>query len=340
MKVVILPEYPLPIVCGGIEIRSLRTLSALQSINIDAHLLEYYDKEQSFDILHLFGNPPSLYEICYYLDRTKKLVISTVFGAHKIPSIKENIAVPFVSKIANIAYQKTDYDRLKFVFTRADQMICLNNLEMKYLVNKYNVPKEKITIINNAANDSYFTALPDIFIEKYGLSDFVLFIGNITKRKSPQILAEILCELNLKGVFIGQPFGSEVDYCTKFQQTVNKSSDLFWIKGLPHDDPLLLSAYAAAKVFCLPSVSETQPQSALEAMAAGTPVILGDFPYAYQPPFENTIKVNPGNKEELKSAIQNAMKQKSFNIARLSDEYRWNKVAEKIAQVYSEISAK
>ena len=115
--------------------------------------------------------------------------------------------------------------------------------------------------------------------------------------------------------------------------------NLMWIPGLDYDDPLLSSAFATSKVLCLPSIAETQPLAAMEAMAVG-PAILGDFPYAYQPPFENTIKINPSNKEELKSAIQNAMKQKSSNIDRLSDEYRWNKVAEKIAQVYSEISAK
>jgi glycosyltransferase involved in cell wall biosynthesis len=343
MQVRVLPEYPLGIACGGIELRCLKTVAALNKYkkeDITVKLLDYYNPDDDFDILHLFGNPPSFYEICYHLDKPKKLVISTVLGAHKMPSIKERIAVSFISKMASLAYQRTDNERLKFIFTRANRIICLNDLEKKYLINKFNVTEEKITIVNNAANDNYFAASADLFIEKYRMSDFVLFIGNITKRKNPLILAQILCLLNIKGVFIGHPLGSEINYITKFEQTIKKSPNLLWIKGLDHDDPLLISAYASAKVFCLPSVSETQPQAALEAMSAGTPVIIGDFPYAYQPPFEKSIKVNPADKEALISAIKYAMEQNSSNVSRLPDEYRWNAVAEKINHIYFEVSKK
>lgn len=84
------------------------------------------------------------------------------------------------------------------------------------------------------------------------------------------------------------------------KEVITASPNLKWIPELNYDDPLLSRAFAAAKALCLPSIAETRPFVALEAMAAGTTVILRDFPYAYQPPFENSIKINPGNKEELK----------------------------------------
>jgi len=337
MKIIILPEYPLPILCGGIEIRSLRTLSALQSMNIDAQLINYFDRNQEFDILHLFGNPASWYEICYHIDKSKKIVISTVFGAEKMPSLKEVIAVSISSNVASLAHQKTDYLRLKYVFSRADHLICLNRLEMMYLMKKYNVPEGKISIINNAVKDSYFKSCPNDFTNKYNISDFVLYVGNITKRKNPLALAKVLQRIKLKGVFIGQSIGSEGDYHLKFKEVVDCSPNIIWIKGLPHDHPLLLSAYAAAKVFCLPSISETQPQSALEAMAAGNAIILGDFPYAYQTPFEEASKVNPDDIEAFTLEVKTLMNTKKNKELLLPKEYLWENVACKIGDVYSNV---
>ena len=42
-----------------------------------------------------------------------------------------------------------------------------------------------------------------------------------------------------------------------------------WLGASDHDDPLLASAYAAARVFALPSWFETPGLAALEAALAG-----------------------------------------------------------------------
>jgi glycosyltransferase involved in cell wall biosynthesis len=42
-----------------------------------------------------------------------------------------------------------------------------------------------------------------------------------------------------------------------------------------HDDPMLASAYAAAAVFALPSQGEQYPLTVIEALAAGTPALVG-----------------------------------------------------------------
>jgi len=129
---------------------------------------------------------------------------------------------------------------------------------------------------------------------------------------------------------------NEVEYSKAFENIISRSPKLNWINNLNYDDPLLSSAFAAAKVLCLPSVAETQPVVALEAMASGTPVILGDYPYAHQTPFEKTVKVNPVNKNDLKAAILKVVKQGAPTLEKLSTEYSWKKVAEKLLKVYSE----
>jgi glycosyltransferase involved in cell wall biosynthesis len=47
-----------------------------------------------------------------------------------------------------------------------------------------------------------------------------------------------------------------------------------FVGPLEHDDPLLASAYAACSAFVLPSTLETPGLAALEAAAAGAPIVI------------------------------------------------------------------
>ena len=47
-----------------------------------------------------------------------------------------------------------------------------------------------------------------------------------------------------------------------------------YLGSLSYADPLLVSAYAAAGVFCIASHSEVMPLCVLEALAAGTPAVM------------------------------------------------------------------
>jgi hypothetical protein len=89
MKVKIFPEYPFSLVYGGIEIRSQRTLNALKKIGVDVDFLNYYEKDDNYDILHIFGNPPSIFELVKNKGN-KKIVISSVNGFEGMSLLKRN----------------------------------------------------------------------------------------------------------------------------------------------------------------------------------------------------------------------------------------------------------
>ncbi len=111
MEVRILPEFPFGIAFGGLELQCMKTYAALKKIGFSVELLDYCKQDKDFDILHIFGNPPSMYEICFHAAKTKKIIISAVCGMGKISPFRTTIYKDF-SKVASIVHEQTNYSRL------------------------------------------------------------------------------------------------------------------------------------------------------------------------------------------------------------------------------------
>jgi glycosyltransferase involved in cell wall biosynthesis len=338
LRVSLLSMYPPSVVLGGQEIQYLQTRRALQHLGVSVESVNYCNPDDQFDLLHLFGLSPNYYDLCFHAAGRYPTVLSCVSGARYAWRWRAWLWRG-VSRCVRLARLQTTYDRLAGVGRYVSAAICLNQLEAQFVDVTYGLPFSRIVIIPNGVDDQYFCASGDLFAQTYGIRDFVLFTGNIVKRKNPLMLAHALRELGYPGVFIGGTLTAEQPYAKAFEDLVESTPNLTWIRRLDNEDPLLASAYAAARVFCLPSSSEAQSLSALEAMAAGRPVILGDVPYAYQTPFESSLKCDLKNEMSLVSCLQRAMTQPETSMSRLSDRYRWPNVAQEVLKVYQRVLA-
>jgi glycosyltransferase involved in cell wall biosynthesis len=340
IRVRLLPMFPLNIVLGGLELQCLKTCTALQQISneigVAAELLDYYKSDDRFDVLHLFGSSEIFYDLSQQAANKMPIIISAVSGAPSASRWRAPIWQTASALVARVKLQ-TNYDKLRAVYHSAAKIICLNQLEAEFLRVTYGVQPERIKIVSNGVNDECFRANGEEFVRQYGVRDFVLFTGNIVQRKNPLQLARVLKRMDCPGVFIGGTLGSEQDYAADFAAVIESSPNLHWIRGLSHDDSLLVSAYAAARVFCLPSSSETQSLSALEAMAARTPVILGDFAYASQEPFTNSMRCNPADSGALRACLEKALNNPAHFSVKLPKSYSWSNVALSIARIYHEV---
>jgi len=83
-------------------------------------------------------------------------------------------------------------------------------------------------------------------------------------------MAHALAGLDLPFVVIGEAQERDRAYLARLREV----RGVRWLGAMRHDDPLLASAYAAASVFVLPSQGEVAPLSVMEALAAGTPVVM------------------------------------------------------------------
>jgi glycosyltransferase involved in cell wall biosynthesis len=332
----VLPMYPLSVTLGGFERMAIETTGALQRLGIHIDYLDWTSPDNQYDLLHLFGPAAYWYDIVRQAHNRYKIVLSTIAGAHG-RFLRYSTISKLFSWISHYFKQQTIYGQYREALQWADRVICSNGIEGQFFKNVYGVHEKKLSIIPSGVANQFFTPNPDVFFSKYNRRGYVLFVGNIVERKNPLLLAKVLKRMRVPGVFIGGVISSELEYARQFRQLVESASNLLWIENLGYNDPLLASAYSNAAVFCLPSIAETQPLSAMEAMAAQLPVILGDLPYAHQPPFEKVLRYKPNNIFTLEETLGLALGQPDMYRQKLSDHYTWDAVACKISHLYDEI---
>jgi len=201
----------------------------------------------------------------------------------------------------------------------------------------FNIDKNKIKIIPNGVDAEISNGNSSIFYNKYGLYDFILFIGRIEPRKNVYRLIEAFNSLELKThlVIIGKK--TDIDYYNKCQSI--SSNKIIYIPSFSHDDEMLRSAYKAAKVVVLPSFLETPGLVALEGGAAGANIVItkiggtkdyfGDMAWYIDPTSTTNIAI------ALKKAYES---EKTSTLSNhILSNFTWDIVAEKTKKIYDDL---
>jgi len=192
----------------------------------------------------------------------------------------------------------------------ADLVIGLSNYEIRQL-KKIGALNKPYRVVHNAVNPKpYHNADGTEFFEKFGLRDYVLCIGRIEWRKNQLMLAYALKDLDIPLVFIGKEM--DPGYASLVRSFAGKNAH--FIGEIEHADSLLASAYAGAKVFCLPSWSEGAPISALEAAAAGVPMVLSNRSGEIEYFGDAAWYCDPMDPSDIKEKVLTALNAGDLNI--------------------------
>ncbi len=112
-----------------------------------------------------------------------------------------------------------------------------------------------------------------------------------------------------------------------------------WLPRVNHDDPLLESAYAAARVLALPSWFETPGLVALEAAMAGTAVVVTPHGCTREYFGDRVGYARPDRPGEIARAVSEAWQTGPDPglSAHVGRHYPWSEVARRTAEVYEQV---
>ena len=165
---------------------------------------------------------------------------------------------------------------------------------------RYSIPKTKISVTHEGVAPLFFGATPlsDSALAGMGIArPFVLATGTEAPRKNLQRLLDAwnLARDSLKGwtLVLAGPRG----WGPRFGRT-DDIHPLGWI-----GDETLPGLMAAAEIFCYPSLYEGFGLPPLEAMAAGTPCLVGDYSAAREVVGEGALIVDPLSIKDLAGGL-------------------------------------
>lgn len=265
---------------GGGEIQLMKTKEYLEKSGVEVKLFDpWVDKLETFDIFHTFGSVKD----CLDMIRTARILgVKTVLSSICWYSWKSawGIYSSWDKRLLSLARQAAKSlcpfmpSMRKSMMEFSDLLFPNSQTEAEQLVRYFCVPKDKIFVVPNGVDPKFDQATPDLFIDTYGLKDFILCVGRIEPRKNQLNMIRALKNTDIPLVFIGDYVHHYEDYYLTCRREAE--GNVYFLGPIPHDSELLASAYATCNTFLLASWLETPGLAALEAGLAGAKVVITD----------------------------------------------------------------
>jgi hypothetical protein len=328
---------------GGLQVQVRSTMEALRQLNIPSLQVELVDPNRerldSYDVIHVFSAINGNYRL---VELAAEMGVPVVLSALLSPSwnkaggLRARLADSLTGRLTGWNVQ-TSYAQTKRALQLAQMVVALGPAERDAIVDGFRTDPKKIRMLPNGICPHFFGAGRQAFVRHTGLSGpFVLMVGAISLYKNQLALVKSLEKHDVPIVLIGSAQRQHDEY----MQALLASPRVRWLGQLEHDDALLASAYAAASVLALPSQGEVYPLVVLEALAAGTPVVMTNESALSLPSSGFALKqLRWNDTEALCNAIGEFMTRPPprAEVRALVEKFTWRRVAVQIADCYHEL---
>ena len=329
---------------GGGENQLVQTGLHLESRGVDVHLFcPWTDRLDRARLLHLFG-----------MSR-EGLELARVARARKIPVVLSPICwfepraiAALATGPAGRAWGLAKWSALQVssrwpnwrrdLLRLADAVLPNSLAEARQLVRLFGIDPGRVRIVPNGVRSTFAQASPELIRALHGPDDFVLFVGRIEPRKNVLGLIRAVARVGVPLVVIGAPPAGHEPFAEECRRA--GEGFVLWLGALDHDDPLLASAYAAARVFALPSWFETPGLAALEAALAGCAVAITPYGCTREY-FGNRVEyARPDRTAEIHAAVLRGwLLGPDLRLAdHVAAHFLWSDVARRTADVYEQVA--
>lgn len=215
-------------------------------------------------------------------------------------------------------------------------VIVLTDEQAAFVAETYRVPRQRVHVVPNGVADRYFLAPRPASDGPLRL----LYVGRLEVQKNVERLIEAvaLAEQKVQLRIVGDgALRAQLE-----QLAVARGLPIEFSGALFGDD--LLRAYGEADAFVLPSDREGMALVALEAMAAGLPVIATDVPGNRELIADRGLLAAP-RPDALAAAVDRLAADPGLRsevaqrCAQAARGYSWDAVAELVERVYDEVCA-
>lgn len=331
---------------GGLQIQVRETIAALngyrddQAARLEVQLLDpNRQRLDEFDLIHVFAAINGNHRVVESADDMGvPIVLSPLLspGWNRANGWRARLAERLTGRLTAWTVQ-TSYAQTKRALQLAQLVIALGGAERDAIRSAFRIDPGKICVLPNGISGHFFHADGALFRACFGISGpFVLMVGSISPYKNQLGLVRALAGTDLPVILIGHAQAAHKPYLQKLQREPRVS----WLGSFEHGDPLLASAYAAASVLALPSQGEVFPLAVLEALAAGTPVVMTEQSALRLPDGDFAVKqCRWDDRRGLRAAITGllAAPPERAAVRALVADYTWRHVAGRIAACYASV---
>ncbi len=315
---------------GGAETQADQTAAALSRLG---HEVEYFTplSRSVGDVVHCFGSHPHYERIIGYChSKGIPFLCSPIRfrGGTPFQRLKMRMG-------ARMGNDRNEFKILKRFLRDCDMLLPNSNAEAEFLEYVLWQARDRIEVVHNGVESHFSAGDADLFRKRYGIEGaLVLNVACVDPNKNQLRLIEACSTLPVTLAIIGTR-----TYYPEYAKECERlaSSKVIFIDPLPHEDPLLAGAYAAADVFALPSLIETVGIASLEAGVAGSRVVTSPNGGAREYFGDTAIYPDTTSVESIRHSIESAMKRPhdpKGQSQELLSRFGWDAIGERTLSLY------
>ena len=236
---------------------------------------------------------------------------------------------------------------------RASRILTVSEASKRDILRFFDVPETKVTVIRNAIDERFHRQPPEEETlrvrERYQLHDrFLMYAGNVKPHKNLERLIQAFMLLRQDGLDDLKLLvtGSEVSRYSTLRRAVHRCNLHKHVRFLGYQSEDTLAAlYRLADVFVFPSLYEGFGLPPLEAMAAGTPVVVSNVSSLPEVVGDAGVLVNPYDPRSIADGIRNVLTDRTLRsglsergLARARS-FSWPASVAQIRRIYQELAA-